>query len=87
MVEFLKIIPLLTSPSPDRDFVFEVIAPSIPGYGFSSAPAQVGFNARQCARIFHRLMGERLGFDRYYTQGGDWGALITTDMAALYPDR
>ena len=41
VAEFLNIVPLLTSASPDRDFVFEVIAPSIPGYGFSSAPAKV----------------------------------------------
>ena len=87
MVEFTKIIPLLTEPSTDRDFVFEVIAPSIPGYGFSSASAQKGFNAAQCARIFRRLMRERLGFETFYTQGGDWGSLITAHMAVVWPER
>jgi juvenile hormone epoxide hydrolase len=77
---------MLTKPSPDRDFVFEVIAPSIPGYGFSSAPAQVGFNSAHCARIFGELM-ERLGHDKFYAQGGDWGSMITTFLATLYPEK
>ena len=67
VLEFYKIIPLLTTPQPDRDFVFEVIAPSIPGYGWSSAPAKSGFNGAQCSRIFRRLMTERLGFKTFYT--------------------
>ena len=78
---------MLTKPSADQDFVFEVIAPSIPGYGFSSAPAKTGFNIPQTARIFRKLMAERLGFKKFYTQGGDWGAAITTAMATLYPER
>ena len=86
VVEFLKLIPLLTTPQKDLDFVFEVIAPAIPGYGFSSAPAQLGFNGAQCARVFKKLMQERLGFQTYYTQGGDWGSLITSNMATLYPE-
>nr|XP_013026466.2 epoxide hydrolase 1-like isoform X1 [Anser cygnoides] len=87
--EFYKIIPLLTEPAKyglgDGDVVFEVICPSIPGYGFSEAPHQKGFDSRATARIFHKLM-KRLGFKEYYIQGGDWGSRITTNMAQMLPE-
>ncbi|NWS55014.1 HYEP hydrolase, partial [Chunga burmeisteri] len=86
--EFYKIIPLLTEPARhslnEGDVVFEVICPSIPGYGFSEAPHQKGFEAVAAARIFHKLMN-RLGFKEYYLQGGDWGSHITTNMAQMLP--
>ncbi len=85
-VEFTKIIPLLTKPVSSRDFVFEVIAPSIPGYGFSSAPSKKGFDAAHTARIFVELM-DRLGHKKFYAQGGDWGSLVTTTIATLYPEQ
>ncbi|XP_074532196.1 epoxide hydrolase 1 [Halichoeres trimaculatus] len=81
--EFYKILPLLTE-SQD-DVVFEVICPSIPGYGFSEAPHKQGFDSIAAARIFLTLM-ERLGFSQFYVQGGDWGSLITTNMAQLKPE-
>lgn len=81
--EFYKILPLLTE-SQD-DVVFEVICPSIPGYGFSEAPHKQGFDTIATARIFLTLM-ERLGFSQFYVQGGDWGSLITTNMAQLKPE-
>ncbi|XP_006276419.2 epoxide hydrolase 1 [Alligator mississippiensis] len=83
--EFYKIIPLLTDPARhglNEDVVFEVICPSIPGYGFSEAPHQRGFDTLAAARIFHKLM-ERLGFKEFYVQGGDWGSQITTNMAQM----
>lgn len=80
--EFYKILPLLTQ---SRDgIVFEVVCPSIPGYGFSEAPHKQGFNSLPAARIFLTLM-ERLGFSQFYLQGGDWGSLITTNMAQMKP--
>ncbi|XP_053160168.1 epoxide hydrolase 1-like [Hemicordylus capensis] len=86
--EFYKIIPFLTGPvghgSSGEDLVFEVICPSIPGYGFSEAPHKQGFNSVAAARIFHKLM-QRLGFQEYYLQGGDWGSHITTIMAQMLP--
>ncbi|XP_055672234.1 epoxide hydrolase 1-like isoform X2 [Falco peregrinus] len=86
--EFYKIIPLLTEPAEhglnEGDMVFEVICPSIPGYGFSEAPHQKGFDSKATARIFHKLMN-RLGFKEYYLQGGDWGSRITTNMAQMLP--
>jgi pimeloyl-ACP methyl ester carboxylesterase len=87
VVEFLHILPLLTTPWKDSDFVFEVVAPSIPGYGWSSAAARQGLNIPQCARIFRTLMVERLGFNDFYLQGGDWGAAITTTLATKWPQR
>ncbi|XP_010200160.2 epoxide hydrolase 1-like [Colius striatus] len=86
--EFYKIIPLLTEPAGhglnEGDVVFEVICPSIPGYGFSEAPHKKGFDSIAAARIFHKLMN-RLGFKEYYLQGGDWGSRITTNMAQMLP--
>lgn len=82
--EFYGLIPLLTEPSDPGDLVFEVVCPSIPGYGFSEAPHKKGFNSVCAARIFHKLM-KRLGFQQFYAHGGDWGWLVTTNMAQLEP--
>lgn len=68
--EFYEMIPILTTPQTGRNFVFEVVAPSLPGYGFSDAASKPGMNPAQIAQIFNKLMG-RLGFDRYYIQGGN----------------
>ncbi|XP_067277919.1 epoxide hydrolase 1 [Pseudorasbora parva] len=81
--EFYGTVPLLTKT--DSNVVFEVICPSIPGYGYSEAPHKKGFNTMEAARIFHKLM-ERLGFTEFYVQGGDWGAIITNNMAQMKPE-
>ncbi|KAM6964936.1 epoxide hydrolase 1 [Aplochiton taeniatus] len=82
--EFYGMIPLLTEPSNPDDVVFEVICPSIPGYGFSEASHKKGFDSVCAARVFHKLM-KRLGFQQFYAHGGDWGWLVTTNMAQLEP--
>ncbi|XP_066467764.1 epoxide hydrolase 1 isoform X1 [Tiliqua scincoides] len=85
--EFYKIIPLLTDPAShglSDKHVFEIICPSIPGYGFSEAPHKKGFNSVATARVFYKLM-LRLGFHEFYAQGGDWGSLITTNVAQIAP--
>uniref|UniRef100_A0A914X0J5 Epoxide hydrolase n=1 Tax=Plectus sambesii TaxID=2011161 RepID=A0A914X0J5_9BILA len=93
--EFYKILPLLTDPlgnkfkpfgTTDVDFAFEVIAPSIPGYGWSEAPKKTGFGPIAAGRFFSKLM-VRLGFKQFYCQGGDWGAIITTATAIIHPER
>ncbi|XP_059501085.1 epoxide hydrolase 1-like isoform X3 [Stegostoma tigrinum] len=87
--EFYKIIPQLTDPvshSLSQQETFEIICPSIPGYGFSEAPHKKGFNSIAAARVFCKLM-RRLGFDRFYVQGGDWGSLIATNMAQMKPQN
>ncbi|XP_072946438.1 juvenile hormone epoxide hydrolase-like [Epargyreus clarus] len=83
--EFFEAIPLLTSQNPVYDFVFEVIIPSLPGYGFSDAAVRPGLGAPKVAVIFKNLMN-RLGFKRFYIQGGDWGAAIASAMVTLYPN-
>ncbi|KFV98027.1 Epoxide hydrolase 1, partial [Eurypyga helias] len=87
--EFYKIIPLLTDPAShglSDEHVFEVICPSIPGYGFSEAPHKKDFNSVSAASIFYELM-LRLGFNEFYAQGGDWGWLICTNLAQIAPNH
>ncbi|XP_038051903.1 epoxide hydrolase 1-like [Patiria miniata] len=87
--EFYKIIPMLTDPTRhggNEDDVFEVIVPSLPGYGFSEAAHKQGMNAKVAGRIFHKLM-TRLGFDSYYVQGGDWGSMVVDQMSGMFPSH
>lgn len=65
---------------------FDLVIPSLPGFGFSSKPAKP-FGQRQTARLFNTLMTEHLGYDRYLAQGGDWGSLVTSALAYDYPVR
>jgi pimeloyl-ACP methyl ester carboxylesterase len=60
-----------------KEDAFDVVAPSLPGFGFSSKPKRP-FGQRGTARLFNALMTEVLGYDRYLAQGGDWGAVITS---------
>ncbi|XP_023687361.1 epoxide hydrolase 1 [Paramormyrops kingsleyae] len=83
--EFYGMLPLLTEPANPGDIVFEVICPSLPGYGYSEAPHKKGFDSVCAARVFHKLM-KRLGFSQFYAHGGDWGWLVTTNMAQLEPN-
>ena len=77
---FIDIIPLLAQQG------FDVVAPTIPGYGFSSAPTEPGFGAFQCAHVFQSLMVDVLGYeDGYVVQGGDWGSIIGRCLANQYP--
>jgi len=63
---------------------FEVIVPSMPGFGFSTPLSRTGINFWTTADVWHRLMTEVLGFQRYAAQGGDWGALTTTQLGHKY---
>ncbi|XP_075985879.1 uncharacterized protein LOC142983004 [Anticarsia gemmatalis] len=83
--EFYEAIPLLTKQNPGYNFVFEVIAPSIPGFGYSDSAVRPGFSVPQTAVIFKNLMN-RLGHDKFYVQGGDAGAVIASTLATLYPE-
>uniref|UniRef100_A0A1B6JZ18 Epoxide hydrolase n=1 Tax=Homalodisca liturata TaxID=320908 RepID=A0A1B6JZ18_9HEMI len=80
--EFYDIIPLLTTPREGQDFVFEVVAPSLPGYGFSQATTRHGLGPAQVAVVLRTLM-KQLGHKRYYVQGGDWGSIIVTLLAQM----
>ncbi|XP_072376840.1 juvenile hormone epoxide hydrolase 1-like [Diabrotica undecimpunctata] len=84
--EFYEIIPLLTKPQNGRDFVFELIIPSLPGYGFSEAAEVPGLSPPHVAVIMKNLMA-RLGFRKYYLQGGDWGSTIISNLASFFPEK
>jgi pimeloyl-ACP methyl ester carboxylesterase len=77
VVEFLDVTPLLTDS-------FHVVAPSLPGYGFSGPTRTPGWDVARVARAFIELMA-RLGHARYGAQGGDWGAQVATRIGALDP--
>jgi pimeloyl-ACP methyl ester carboxylesterase len=87
VIEFLKVIGPLTDPPAyggDPADAFHVIAPSLPGFGFSQKPAHTGWGVPRIAAAWVRLM-ERLGYHRWLAQGGDWGAAVTTAIGALRP--
>ncbi|WP_237113340.1 epoxide hydrolase family protein [Pseudohongiella spirulinae] len=89
VVEFLKIIDPLIRPElygGEAADAFHVIAPSLPGFGFSEKPSEPGYNPEKMAHSLAALM-QRLGYERYGLQGGDWGAIINRLHAARYPDR
>ena len=80
VLEFERLIPLLVAAG------YEVIAPSLPGYGFSENPGNP-LNAAGVAARLRALVEDGLGFERYAVQGGDWGSLIATRMAYDSPER
>ena len=81
--EFLSIIPILNE---GIDGVsFDVVCPSMPGYGFSSKPNDFGMNSQEIAKINHELM-LALGYKKYIAQGGDWGATVSKWMADQFKD-
>lgn len=73
VVEFDKVIEPLTAAG------FDVVCPSLPGYGFSGKPTSTGWGIERIAKAWDELM-VRLGYDRYGAQGGDWGAVVTTQI-------
>lgn len=81
-VELLPLVPLLTNPAAHgiAGPAFDVVLPSLPGYGFSERPARTGVTYRSTAALWHRLM-RGLGYTRYGAGGGDFGAGVATFMA------
>jgi microsomal epoxide hydrolase len=83
-LEFTELVePLCRA---DAGGAFHVVCPSIPGYGFSAAAAAPGMNATRIAELFAAMM-TALGYEKFYVQGGDWGSLISTRIAELFPER
>jgi pimeloyl-ACP methyl ester carboxylesterase len=86
-IEQLKIIDPLTDPTAHgggASDAFDVVIPSMPGYGFSGKPTTPGWGPARMARGWVELM-KRLGYGRFTAQGGDWGAFVTNEMALLAP--
>ncbi len=89
-LEFEKIIPLLTNPAAhggDAADAFDVIAPSLPGYGFSERPKTTGMTKRRIAGLWAKLMTGHLGYARFGAHGGDIGAGVTSHLGLWHPDR
>lgn len=89
VVEFMKIIGPLTDPARhggDPADAFHVVAPSLPGFGFSSPLAGPGWDTSRVARAWAELMN-RLGYDRYGAQGGDTGSIVSPELGRVGPDH
>jgi pimeloyl-ACP methyl ester carboxylesterase len=87
IIEQLKVIGPLTDPTAyggKAEDAFDVVIPSIPGYGFSGKPTEVGWNPVRIAKAWIELM-KRLGYKKYVAQGGDWGNAISEIMALMAP--
>ena len=88
-VEMVKLIPLLTDPvahGGSAEDAFDVIVPSLPGYGFSDRPTERGMSPLKVAALWARLMTE-LGYERFAAQGGDWGSTISTAIGLNHAQR
>jgi pimeloyl-ACP methyl ester carboxylesterase len=89
IVEFHKVIEALADPTAhggDAADAFHVVCPSLPGYGFSDKPSTTGWGIDRIATAWGQLMN-RLGYERYVAQGGDWGAMVTTAIGSLDPEH
>lgn len=76
VLEFLDCIEPLTAPADPAHPAFHLVIPSLPGYGFSGKPSEAGWSVEKTAEAWDSLM-RALGYDRYFAQGGDWGAMVT----------
>ena len=88
--EFHTLIPLLTDPGRhggDPADAFTVVAPSLPGYGYSFRPTQPRFGVPEIAELLARLMTDVLGYRRFAAHGGDWGAFVTARLGLASPDH
>jgi pimeloyl-ACP methyl ester carboxylesterase len=89
VAEFEAVIGPLSDPARhggDPADAFDVVAPSMPGYGFSDHPAEPGMQPERIAALWAELM-DGLGYRRFGAQGGDWGAMVTTYLGAKHADR
>jgi pimeloyl-ACP methyl ester carboxylesterase len=89
IIEELKVIEPLTDPTAHggtANDAFDVVIPSLPGYGFSGKPTELGWDPVRIARAWTVLM-QRLGYAKFVASGGDWGDPVTEQMALLSPDK
>ena len=88
VIELLEVVGPLTDPTAhggSADDAFDLVLPSLPRYGFSDQPREVGWDPARVGRAWAELMS-RLGYSRYVAQGGDQGASVTDAMARQAPD-
>jgi pimeloyl-ACP methyl ester carboxylesterase len=89
IVEFHKVIGPLADPAAsggDAADAFHVVAPSLPGFAFSGKPTEAGWGVERIGAAWAALM-ERLGYDRYVAQGGDWGSAVTSVVGSVDPEH
>jgi pimeloyl-ACP methyl ester carboxylesterase len=86
VLEPLAVMDALADPGDDDLPAFHVVAPSLPGFGFGGRPAQTGWDVDRTADAWVELMA-RLGYDRFYAAGGDWGGRVTAALGRRHPDR
>ncbi len=88
-LEMLKVLPLLTDPERyggKAEESFDVVIPSLPGYGFSDRPTRRGMTISLIADMWVDLMTNELGYQRFAAQGGDWGGAVTEQLAVAHPE-
>lgn len=88
IIEFLKLIGPLTDPVTSGGNVadsFDVVVPSLPGFGFSQKPTETGWTVSRIATAWVELM-MRLGYENWAAQGGDWGAVVTSALGVMRPE-
>ncbi|MFD9883041.1 epoxide hydrolase family protein [Streptomyces alboflavus] len=86
VAEFIDVVDELADPKDAAAPAFHVVAPSLPGFGYSDRPTTTGWGIERIAAAWVELMG-RLGYDRFLAQGGDWGGVITTILGGRYPEH
>lgn len=84
--EFYDMFPLLTEPNSESDYIFEVIAPSLPGYGWSESASKIGFGPAEISVVLRNLM-IRIGHNKFLIQGGDWGSIIGSHLTTIFPEN
>ncbi|XP_023160354.1 juvenile hormone epoxide hydrolase 1 [Drosophila hydei] len=86
--EFYDLIHMLhqTNLDPNNKYIFNVIVPSLPGYGWSQGTSRPGLGPAQMAVMLRNLM-LRLGYNKFFIQGGDWGSILGSHIATLYPQN
>jgi len=90
MVEFQRLVGPLTDPAShggDPADAFDVVVPSLPGFGWSGKPRERGWGISRIAAAFDTLMSRALGYGRYGVQGGDWGGIIAAKMGSAHADH
>lgn len=83
--EAIRVVAPLTNPKDPKTPAFDLVAPSIPGFGFSPAPKKSGVGPEVVARAYKILMVDILGYKKFVTQGGDFGSFITRSVAIQFP--
>ncbi|MCL2583859.1 MAG: epoxide hydrolase 1 [Streptosporangiales bacterium] len=86
IAEFIHVIDELADPEDPDAPAFHVVAPSLPGFGYSDKPAATGWGAERIAAAWVELMG-RLGYARFAAHGGDWGGVITAILGGRFPEH